>query len=149
MCIADHPIMFVEIFLIKSDSWLYFGHEEKLGFSPVIHLTKDILPYCKNNNNNHIHELTGDALNTYKSLLCLWTSPYPWGARVRVAGSIGTHPRFSSLAIWGSPLVLSHSAQTTYSSQSSVAGQARVLWSILRAPGPSCHGWRKNRRRDI
>lgn len=80
---------------------------------------------------------------TYKRLLCLCISPDAWGAWVRIAGSIGTHPHFSSLAIWGSPLLLSHSAQTAYSSQLSVVGQARILWSVLRAPGPACHAWRK------
>lgn len=84
-----------------------------------------------------------NRIPTYKSLLCLWISPYARGAWVWIAGSIGTHPHFSSLAIWGSPLLLSHSAQTTYSSQSSVVGLARILWSILRAPRPACHAWRE------
>ncbi len=85
---------------------------------------------------------------TYKSLLCLCISPYAWGAWVWITGSIGTHPHFSSLAMWGSPLLLSHSAQTPYSSQSSVAGQARILWSVLRAPGPACHAWREEDERE-
>lgn len=72
---------------------------------------------------------------TYKRLLWLCTSPYTWGAGVWIAGSIGTHPHCSSFAIRGFPHLLSHPAQTTYSSQVSVAGHK----SVLRAPDPGGH----------
>lgn len=69
---------------------------------------------------------------TYKSLLCLRIPPYAWGAWVWIAGSISTHPHFSSLAIRGSPLLLSHSAQTTRFSQMVSSGSG----ADRQSPGP-------------
>lgn len=57
-------------------------------------------------------------IHTYKRLLSLCISPYAWGAWVWIARAIGTHPLFSSLAIRGSPHLLSHPAQTKRCSKS-------------------------------
>lgn len=80
------------------------------------------------------------ALNerTYKGLLCLRISPNARGARVWITGSIGAHPNVSSLPFWGSPLLLSHSAQTTCSSSVLSCGSGADPLENPQSPGLPC-----------
>lgn len=86
-------------------------------------------------------------IHTYKRLLSLCISPYAWGAWVWVARAIGTHPLVSSLAIRGSPHLLSHSAQTMCCSHSLAV--AREWIPLLWVLGPVCHVWNKGQHRWI